>query len=286
MKRIQDKLQLNKIGPSFSRLRSNDPTLTTLYLSYNQIDDSEASGLAAALQHNSTLTSLDLSGNSIGASGASWLAAALQHNSTLTSLDLSHNNFGDDGISNFAGVISCLNLVHLSLGNTACRDLGFQALVSALFSRSTSSHPSFQLDLRNHSYLRGSPNTITTLPLELANVECLIQLNLDGITSLTDPPYDEVKRTNWHFPAIRRLVQLHKLPRGPMKRTRCLFLGDGAVGKTTLITAICPDSSPSSFREVQRVAGNKSTHLLETRELLFQRREGGFWFFPIVSSCA
>ena len=129
MKRIQDKLQLNKIGPSFSRLRSNDPTLTTLYLSYNQIDDSEASGLAAALQHNSTLTSLDLSGNSIGASGASWLAAALQHNSTLTSLDLSHNNFGDDGISNFAGVISCLNLVHRSFLTSW---LGEQALKTAL----------------------------------------------------------------------------------------------------------------------------------------------------------
>ncbi|MDP2438238.1 MAG: hypothetical protein Q8P67_21040, partial [archaeon] len=85
-----------------SRLRSNDPTLTILYLSSNSIGASGASELATALQHNSTLTTLDLSWNKIGDSGASGLAAALQHNSTLTILDLYNNSIGDSGASALA----------------------------------------------------------------------------------------------------------------------------------------------------------------------------------------
>ena len=41
------------------RLRSNDPTLTHLHLSYNQIGDQGAQAIAEALRLNQTLTTLD-----------------------------------------------------------------------------------------------------------------------------------------------------------------------------------------------------------------------------------
>ena len=52
------------------RLRENDPTITNLDLTRNDINDQGAEALAAALQHNTTLTSLDLQHNYIGHQGA------------------------------------------------------------------------------------------------------------------------------------------------------------------------------------------------------------------------
>ena len=70
------------------RIRENDPTLTSLNLSYNQIGPEEVQALANALQNNTALTSLNLGYNHIGNEGAQALATALQNNATLTSLNL------------------------------------------------------------------------------------------------------------------------------------------------------------------------------------------------------
>ncbi|CAM4827213.1 unnamed protein product [Rotaria magnacalcarata] len=104
-------------------LRKNR-TLTTLYLSENQIGALGAQHLANALQHNTvililyssisfnhlhflsqTLTALDLSSNGIGALEAQHLADALQHNTTLTTLDLYDNQIGDKGAQHLADAL-------------------------------------------------------------------------------------------------------------------------------------------------------------------------------------
>ncbi|WP_341794938.1 hypothetical protein [Rickettsia endosymbiont of Rhinocyllus conicus] len=65
---------------------------TMLNLHKNQIDDSGAKELAAALKANNHLTMLFLGGNKIGNTGAKFIAEALKDNDSLTHLDLSGNN--------------------------------------------------------------------------------------------------------------------------------------------------------------------------------------------------
>ena len=60
------------------RLRQNDATLTTLYLSYNAIIDSGVKELAEALKTNTALTTLDLRNNQIKYRGAKELERASQ----------------------------------------------------------------------------------------------------------------------------------------------------------------------------------------------------------------
>ena len=78
------------------KLRNNDPTLTTLNLFCNRIEDEEVKSLAA-LKTNSSLTVLDLDSNNIREEGAKSLAAALKTNYSLTCLDLRCNKIGDEG---------------------------------------------------------------------------------------------------------------------------------------------------------------------------------------------
>ena len=66
----------------FSRLCSNDPSLTSYHLSSDSISDSEATALAVVLHRNSSLTNLALSHNFLVPSVASVLVAALQYNSS------------------------------------------------------------------------------------------------------------------------------------------------------------------------------------------------------------
>ena len=78
------------------RLADNDQTLTTLYISNNNIEDEGAKALATSLQYNSTLTYLYLKNNDIGDEGAKALATSLQYNSTLTELYISRNGINNN----------------------------------------------------------------------------------------------------------------------------------------------------------------------------------------------
>ena len=156
----------SKLEQSLSRLRSNDPTLTILdlskqdigtsgasalatalqrnsiltqlNLSSNRIGNSAVNKLAAALQHNSSLTTLDLFGNEIGASGASGLATALQHNSSLTTLDLSGNEIGDLGACGLAAALQHnSSLTSLDLADNKIGDFGASAFMTTLKYNST-----------------------------------------------------------------------------------------------------------------------------------------------------
>ena len=67
------------------------PSLATLNLHFNRIDDAGAIAVAEALQHVTNLTALNLSWNRIGNDGAKAIAENLKRVPSLTTLDLSHN---------------------------------------------------------------------------------------------------------------------------------------------------------------------------------------------------
>lgn len=84
------------------RLKSNDPTLTSLNLSNKKIGPEKAQELAAALEYNNTLTFLNLVGNAIESKGAKAFATLLKKNNTLEHLDLRWNYIGLDGVMELA----------------------------------------------------------------------------------------------------------------------------------------------------------------------------------------
>ena len=79
------------------RVFQNNPTLTTLDLSRNNIGAEGAKDLAKALEKNTVLTSIYMSSNNIGAEGTKDLAKALATNTVLTELSLSYNDIEAEG---------------------------------------------------------------------------------------------------------------------------------------------------------------------------------------------
>ena len=90
---------------AIARLKSNNPTLTTLDLFSNYIWAAGAIAIADALRENTTLTTLDLVYNNIGDAGASAIADALRTNRALTTLYLYSNNIGAVGTSAIEGAL-------------------------------------------------------------------------------------------------------------------------------------------------------------------------------------
>ncbi|CAF1690938.1 unnamed protein product, partial [Adineta ricciae] len=74
----------------------NNKTITTLNLSFNQIQDDGAKYLADVLKQNQKLKTLDLRSNRIGNIGAQQLEIALKQNKTLEKLILTENNICED----------------------------------------------------------------------------------------------------------------------------------------------------------------------------------------------
>ena len=71
------------------RLRSNDSTLTTLHLDWNNcLGEVGGAAVAGALERNTTLTTLNLGSNDLGEGVGVAVAGALERNTTLTTLDL------------------------------------------------------------------------------------------------------------------------------------------------------------------------------------------------------
>lgn len=87
------------------QIKSNDPTLTSLDLSYEELNDQDATRLANALKTNNTLQSMELRSNNIGAQGAAALLEALETNTSLRSIDLSGNKIS---LSVAAKIMDCL----------------------------------------------------------------------------------------------------------------------------------------------------------------------------------
>lgn len=79
------------------RLKSGN-TLTTVNVTYNDIDNSGIKPLAEQLANNTTVTELNLQGNHIDDEGAAYLGGMLSTNTTLSKLNLYHNKISKKGI--------------------------------------------------------------------------------------------------------------------------------------------------------------------------------------------
>jgi hypothetical protein len=86
-------------------------TITSINLSYNNVDVDGAKALADALKVNSTITSIDLSDNNVGDDGAKALADAIKVNSTITSINLRYSDVGDDGAKALADALKVNSII-------------------------------------------------------------------------------------------------------------------------------------------------------------------------------
>ena len=146
---ICDLLQKASMDNYIASLAANDPTLTTLDIGLNSIDDAGASALAEALLENITLTTLNIPVNNIREDGARALATALQQNATLTTLNISGNRIGDDGVCALAGALrQNRTLAVLDLSNQYISDAGLHALADAIRQNGMI----HTIELGNHNY--------------------------------------------------------------------------------------------------------------------------------------
>jgi hypothetical protein len=135
---ICDLLQKASMDNYIARLAANNPTLTTLDIGLNSIDDAGASALAEALLENITLTTLNIPVNNIRADGARALATALQQNATLTTLNISGNRIGDAGASALAeALLENTTLTTLNIPFNNIHADGARALATALQQNAT-----------------------------------------------------------------------------------------------------------------------------------------------------
>lgn len=133
---------VNKIGMNYERmlfgmkisdatnlakLFESSPTLSTLILSGNMIDDDLLRVLMTGLIKNNTITHLDVSHNKITNHGARLLSKLLGENSVLCSLNVSDNHIHTEGGRYFArglrenDALLELNLRLNHLGDDGCR---------------------------------------------------------------------------------------------------------------------------------------------------------------------
>lgn len=221
-------------------------TVTTLDLSENEL-----LSVPEWLANLTSLVELNLSDNQLTS-----LPESLGNLTTLTHLDLGHNQLASvpESLANLTALttldLSVNDLVSMpgSLGNLTALtslDLGRNQLVSV---------PESLANLSALSSLRLSDNKLTGLPALLANllVEGLL-LRLDG-NPLADPLPRLVARGAAELATYLR--SLHDAE--PQYEAKLLVVGEGNVGKTSLIAAL----RPAPF-----VEGRETTHGIEITPL-------------------
>lgn len=104
------------------------PSITSLNLSYNDLDDELMEHLAPAIQNNTTITSLNLSHNTLDSTAL----LSLPQNA-LAYLELSYNLFENKGIENIPlSLYPSTSLTHLNISNNYIEDQGRNILETAL----------------------------------------------------------------------------------------------------------------------------------------------------------
>ena len=123
-------------------------TLTNLSLSHNRISEDGVTSIVEAIKVNKTLTNLSLSGSVILEGGATSIAKAIKVNKTLTNLDLSGNLMGDANATSIAeGIKVNKTLTNLNLSNNRISEDGVTSIVEAIKVNKTLSN----LDLSKNS---------------------------------------------------------------------------------------------------------------------------------------
>lgn len=223
------------------RIKQNDPTLSSLKLKNEDIDDDGAEALCDALKHNTVVTSLNLSGSKIGGTlvrlraianvlahnstlenldlratergnaGATILAEGLEKNRGLKSLLLNGNRIGPEGGEALAYVVKMnATLKELSLGRNGIGSRGAQAIAEALSTNNTL----VDLDLNDNQIVE--PGSVV-LAQALNTNQTLRRLNLTGNVigvEACDAIYLALKLSN------RTLVDLAITPSLPERKVK------------------------------------------------------------------
>ena len=204
------------VTQAITRLKDNDPTLTSLDLSNMHINDVGATLIAEALKGNTSLEYLNLNTNQIGdigttalantlktnntlkilyldinqitSTGVIALANALQENSSLTYLDLGDNDAGNMGANALAETLKInTSLNTLELGANNINDIGFSNLIDALNNNASIKILYFY---NNEIDNAGAKLLITTLQNNYSIIYCdlsnnsISQANLNQINAL------------------------------------------------------------------------------------------------------
>lgn len=113
-----------------ARINSNDPKLTSVNLSYQNLTTSALRELVTALDSNTHVTALDLTGNPIGDEGA----VLLSQNRTLDSLTLIGTQIGENGAIALAQhrKLTTLDISQNHIGNAGAIALAKNALLTTL----------------------------------------------------------------------------------------------------------------------------------------------------------
>lgn len=201
------------------------PTLQTLNLSFDRIDEGALIDVAEQLPNLTALRVLNLSHNSIGDSGARTLAARLRH-CPLETLDLSYNSIGNHGLIALASQLQENESLHtLDLGYNLISDIGVEKLATKLHL------------CRELTVLVLSGNTIgdagvTALATGLPNCSKLTTLELGENRASASA---KAKLALAKMPALRTFLHGAELP---PEHALLGIIGFENVGKTTLVSAL------------------------------------------------
>ena len=172
--------------------------LALLNLSENYVGADGAAALAQPLATLTALTTLHLGSNELGAAGAEALAPALCRLSRLAHLDLEHNDIGAAGAATLAQPICSLTaLTVLNLYNNGMHSAGAEALVPALRRLPRLAH----LGLAANSIGDGAAAALAQPLAELTALTALF-LNLNKVGAAGAEAL---------APALRRLTRLQLL---------------------------------------------------------------------------
>ncbi len=221
-------LSLNATGISDISFLKGLSQLTDLNLSANDIED------ISPLQNLKHLTDLNLSTNAIED------ISPLQHLKHLTHLDLSFNSIKD------ISLLQGLNrIIHLNLNINEIADISFlQRLdtLKGLYLRNNKiTEISYLQHLKNLTVLDLTKNKISELPGKIIELQMEIDVTSEaperpGIylhgNSLEKPPLEIVKKGK---EAIRTYTKSLEGERKTLNEVKVLLVGDGAVGKTSLL---------------------------------------------------
>ncbi|OQP58274.1 hypothetical protein A3860_08115 [Niastella vici] len=257
------KIRDNEIGDIGAEYISQISTLKSLDISGNEIKEKGAEYISHLLD----LNTLDLHNNKIGDKGTEYLS----HLRNLTFLNLGNNVIGNYG-AEYISKLTSLN--SLSLSDNAIEDQGAEwisclnSLTSLALSRNFISDKGAEcisrLPLLSRLYL--SNNNITKIPLFISRHLKLLQLSKNQIETLT---LEFIKNTSLSIevktmgPLSQKVFlygnPIKNVPREvlesgrdsileylegklrPLNECKLIFVGDGAVGKTSLMKRLVND---------------------------------------------
>ncbi|HEX6432119.1 MAG TPA: ADP-ribosylation factor-like protein, partial [Niastella sp.] len=230
-------LHNNGIGEAEAEYLSRLSSLTSLSLIRNKIGDKGAEYISRL----SSLRSLNLESNEIGDKGAKYVSQL----SSLTLFDLSYNKIGDQGAEYISRLssLTTLNLANNEIGDKGAKCISRLPLLTDLnlannkITIFTVYAPTTLKDLRLYG------NQIEDLPFELIKH---VALEVDftengkfenGKILLYGNPITNIPREVLNKGRNAILEYLEAFRR-PLNECKLIFVGDGSVGKTSLMKSL------------------------------------------------